>query len=848
LIGGVVTIPLAPTVEIGYVSQTYNSAQWWAYDGETTPELMWPQSVEVYDAMRRTDAQVGSVLEAVIRPVLRTPWRIDPAGARMEVVEHVADDLGLPIVGHNPEPPLRTKDRFSWLEHLELALLMLPFGHSFFEQTYRVNHDGTRAHLGKLSPRMPRTIEKIDVARDGGLVSITQWGTLDQRGPQRPIPVNRLVAYVYKREGANWLGRSILRQAYKNWLIKDRLLRVQAQTIERNGMGIPLYEDAEGATAEQHAIGLAMAKAWRAGEAAGSAIPFGSKLRLVGVEGELPDALPAIKYHDEQIARAVLAHFLNLDSQSHGSYALGTSFMDFFTLSLQTLAQSIADVASMHIVEDLVDVNWGSEEPAPRICFDEIGSRQAATAESLKSLVDAGVIRPDEVLEGQARQYYGLPPADPKTVRTPPTAQGPTPPADTPMGALSVAASAEVERLGEDVDDEAEQVLAALDEWVDGQAVKVAAMFDPAQVRAPRGGPGGGRWTKGGGIGGKIADALEQWGRGAAGHVDPFTVDGKEIDREPLRKAAVARGISLKRGAPREDIVKALLDHAKAESATRPAEHLKALRDVQVENNISSAYARITARREAPAHPDLKQYVLLADLRKEMGAGHDRAEVDAALNRMIERPDVYLRAELNQKSLTEADRKAAVVIGGEPRDVLHIGDPSPRPLPKTHQTGTGGRITEEEAWRRTHGDKPMPATKAAKKAANPDGLTAVKGAELHALATANGVKTDGRSDAQIRASLRRKKSIVRAAAGHDVTPGHDELHHYWTRGEGRAKWVDSPKPWTTLVALLTEHVGPDKAKVFASRWFIEVKGYAAGSDKNRVAHGKPPRGKVVGPG
>lgn len=91
---------------------------------------------------------------------------------------------------------------------------------------------------------------------------------------------------------------------------------------------------------------------------------------------------------------------------------------------------------------------------------------------------------------------------------------------------------------------------------------------------------------------------------------------------------------------------------------------------------------------------------------------------------------------------------------------------------------------------------------------------------------------------------------VAAAAGHDVTPGHDELHHYWTRGEGLARWADSPTPWTTLVALLSKipEVGPVKAKTFASRWFIEVFGFAAGSDLNRVTHGKPPRGDVVGPG
>lgn len=76
----------------------------------------------------------------------------------------------------------------------------------------------------------------------------------------------------------------------------------------------------------------------------------------------------------------------------------------------------------------------------------------------------------------------------------------------------------------------------------------------------------------------------------------------------------------------------------------------------------------------------------------------------------------------------------------------------------------------------------------------------------------------------------------------------DYLHRYWTKGPGLAKWAESPRPWTTLVAHLTKFVGLAKAKEFASRWFIQVFGYAAGSDKNRVAHGKPPRGKVVGPG
>jgi hypothetical protein len=419
-------MPAAPIREMGYAQGGTNSL-WWQ-DDEPTPELRWPQSVWVYDQMRTQDAQVGSVLRAVTYPVRRTPWRIDPAGARPEVVQLVADDLGLPIVGQPPRPVPRTRDRFSWPEHLRLALLMLPFGHMFFEQVYRI--DGGQVRLRKLAPRLPKTIDEVDVARDGGLISITQCSTLSSE-PARPIPVDRLVAYVLDREGGNWLGRSVLRSCYKNWLIKDRLLRVQAQTIERNGMGVPLYEGAEGE--QDLSKGAAMAQAWRAGESAGSAIPHGAKMRLLGVEGALPDATPPIRYHDEQIARAVLAHFLNLGTQT-GSWALGTTFADFFTLSLQTLAQQIADTVTQHVVEDLVDLNWGESEPSPKVVFDEIGSRQAATAQALKALIEAGAVFPDEDLEMALRQQYGLPartsddPAvDPPAIPDPPAPAGDTP-------------------------------------------------------------------------------------------------------------------------------------------------------------------------------------------------------------------------------------------------------------------------------------------------------------------------------------------------------------------------------------------------------------------------------------
>ena len=406
------------TREMGY--QVDSLAAWDALattSTETNPDLLWPRSVGVFDKMRREDSQVSSVLRAVTLPVRSASWTIDAAGARPEVLALVAGDLGLNVRGATPIARPRTKGRFSWSEHLRLALLELVYGHSFFEQVYDTNRGDDLAHLAKLAWRPPRTIAQINVASDGGLLSIEQWSTT--KGTVK-IPVSRLVAYINDREGGDWIGQSLLRSAYKNWLLKDRMLRAQALTVERNGLGVPVYtgasapdkattDDAIAWSQRERDDGLEVAKSFRAGESAGASIPAGAKLELMGVSGTLPDTDGPIRYHDEQIARSVLAHFLNLGTET-GSWALGSTFADFFTQSLNAVATQITDVIQQHVIEDLVDLNWGTAEPAPRLVYEPIGKEHPATADAIKTLVDAGVLTVDATLEAHMRELYGLPP------------------------------------------------------------------------------------------------------------------------------------------------------------------------------------------------------------------------------------------------------------------------------------------------------------------------------------------------------------------------------------------------------------------------------------------------------
>lgn len=423
--------------EIGYQKGALTGwASMLAEVHEDNPDLIWPLSNDVFDRMRREDPQVRSVLLAIMLAIQQIEFNLDASGVRPEVAKHISDDLGLAIKGQAFVAPIRTKGRFSWTEHVRLALLELVFGHSVFEQVYDVDAFGL-AHLKKLAWRPPRTIAEFETARDGGLISIRQHAA----GMTRPtvngrpvlhgepldgvrIPVDRLVVYVNEREGANWIGVSLLRAAYKMWLLKDRTLRVQALAAERNGLGLPVYTSAPPPDFDDDAKvlawldaeiarGLEIAKGARAGDAAGLSAPHGSTFTFAGVTGKVPDLDKQIRYYDEQIGRAALTHFLNLGGDdSTGSYALGDTFKSFFTGALNAIAQHIVTTAQQHVVEDLVDANWGPTEPAPRLVAARIGAEHPATAEAIKALLDSGAIRWNPALEAHLRALYGLPVMD----------------------------------------------------------------------------------------------------------------------------------------------------------------------------------------------------------------------------------------------------------------------------------------------------------------------------------------------------------------------------------------------------------------------------------------------------
>lgn len=408
-----------PLGERGYVNGGGNSNAWLAWDPfEKVPGLQYPESVAVYTEMDNDDSRVGSLLECMSLPILSAKWRIEPNGAPTEAVALVSRNLGVPVVGDDQvDDPGRSKGRFSFLAHLaEVASPVPQYGHAVFEQVYK--RDGEHADgrprfvLRKLGPRPQWTIQKFNAALDGGLDSITQLAPASTSrqlfGPNPlDIAINRLVVYSRNKRPGQWQGRSVLRGSYKNWLLKNELLKIEVAVARRNGMGVPVGTASKPNDPAEVAAMQRIASGFRGGLHSGVGLAAGQSLSLLGVQGNLPDIRASIEYHDKAIALSGLAHFLNLDKG--GSYALASVQERPFVQALNAAALAYAAIVQAHVIEDLIDVNFGVDTRCPRIVFSPIGSQQDATAASLKMLVEAGLLAPDLRIERALRQLLDLP-------------------------------------------------------------------------------------------------------------------------------------------------------------------------------------------------------------------------------------------------------------------------------------------------------------------------------------------------------------------------------------------------------------------------------------------------------
>jgi hypothetical protein len=422
----------APTSLPGYMDYTSISIDGYGslvdYLLEQIPELMHPWSVRTYAKMRH-EPQLGAILRVYRLALERGNWSVNGAGCRDEVTQRTADDLGLPVKGADPVPTGARRRKFTWSKHLQLAAsLSLTFGHAPFAQQW-VEVDG-KYRLAMVQERMPQTINELKLNPDGTLRGVQQdRATSQASAPLITTADHALVWYAREREGSNYFGQSLIRDSYGPWLIKDQMLRVNATSHRRNGMGVWQVSAPEGAQPHQIAEAQRIAAGTRASENAGIGLPAGFTAELKGMTGSLPDTLGFIQYLDRQMTRSTLTSILDMATAEKGNRSLGETVMQLMVYAQQTEAQRIATDATEQIAVPLVDANFGEDEPAPLIEVADIGADEQLTAQDMNWLLEYGGLTPDDTLEEELRRRKGLPPIDKATQRTP------TPADTTPGGA-----------------------------------------------------------------------------------------------------------------------------------------------------------------------------------------------------------------------------------------------------------------------------------------------------------------------------------------------------------------------------------------------------------------------------
>lgn len=415
--GGGVTSPTQLTAELGG-SGTFNFGGF--IRGEDyNPAMDALTAIANFDEMRRSDSQVHAALEVVKLPIRTADYEIDPSDPSDPDAIEIAE-----FVRWNLFEGMTT----TWDDVIRQSLLMLDFGFMLFEKVWTVAEEGDWAGkiiVHKLAPRQPKTLWQWFTDEDGALISIKQLAVKAGTYQFLDCPASKLVRFTFQQEGDNFMGLSLLRNSYPNWLIKKNLYVTDAIRAQRFGVGIPraTLKDGYSPTREDQAGLVQMLQGMSSHQHAYLVQPPQVVVDILmpqGVQGGA-QLMPSIEHHNAQITKNILAQFLDMGGKaSGGSRALGASAMDFFLNAIESIADQICDVLNKQLIQDLVDMNFeGAKYPTLRpVGIQETDVKSLAAAAA--ALAQVGLLTVDKKTENTFRNLLNLPEVADDSDTTPP--------------------------------------------------------------------------------------------------------------------------------------------------------------------------------------------------------------------------------------------------------------------------------------------------------------------------------------------------------------------------------------------------------------------------------------------
>ena len=300
----------------------------------------------------------------------------------------------------------------SWNDHISDVLDFLWYGWSMFTITYQ--QDGGRLLWSKFRPLAHDTLMKWQFSPDGGMAGIQQWPHL---WPD-PIPIERMVVYRFRRKRGNPEGESILRPAWSSWFYAKNIQHIEAIGIERNLAGLPVVtmpENADVAESDDLNTDVGRARSITRGvrndEQSGVVLPFGWKFELAAstAAGKVNDTDTVINRYDKRMLMAALSQFLMLGMENTGALATFEGSNDFFTLTLNAVADTIAETFTKFAVERLLALN-GLDPTGVRLEHSPAGNvRPEMLADALSKISAAGLLTWTAADEVMLRSVFRLP-------------------------------------------------------------------------------------------------------------------------------------------------------------------------------------------------------------------------------------------------------------------------------------------------------------------------------------------------------------------------------------------------------------------------------------------------------
>jgi hypothetical protein len=363
--------------------------------------------IAVYDKMRRNDAQVRGTLYAIMLPIRQAKWYMEPASDKpvdVEIAERIQENLFRQMI-------------ITWDDFLRQALGYLTFGFSVFEKVYQL-YDDNKVLLKKLAPRLQSSIYRWYNDDDDNFTGLQQFVQDGDGGPYKYIDIykDKLVLFVNDQEGNNYRGISVLRSAYKHWYIKDKLYKIDAIGHDRFASGVPVMTESEVANDDDRDRVATILENLHSRERSYVTKPYGWELELFEKTGSNTAIINSIKHHNEEIAKNVMAQFINLGTTGSGSRALGESFEELFMQSLNAVADYVAGIVNRQVIRQMVDMNWTVED-YPRLKHNRIMLNVPKWLEGLNKIGLANAVTRDNDIEQVLRESLGLPLMSEETIK-----------------------------------------------------------------------------------------------------------------------------------------------------------------------------------------------------------------------------------------------------------------------------------------------------------------------------------------------------------------------------------------------------------------------------------------------